>query len=279
MYYDSHTHLNTPKLFENRLWYLEHFIQQGWKWLVNVWADDFYNQKALEIRQETQKLKQQWKIPDNIIVLSALAYHPLEIAFNPEINLDNLKNKIENLILENKNNIVAIWETWIDLHQEQFKTTISKQQELFKFHLDLASKLNLPIMIHSRDWFDETFEVLQWYKNLKIYLHCRWYDQQEIEKLLNRKSDIFFGFCGNITYKNAENLRRSIKLVPIQNLLLETDAPYLSPQIVRWTTNEPANVKYIYEYVSNLLNFPVENLQKQIENNFLQYYFDNERKL
>ena len=75
-----------------------------------------------------------------------------------------------------------------------------------------------------------------------------------------------------MTYKNAQNLRDTLAKIPLEQLLLETDAPRLSPQVVRGTTNHPANVKYIYEFVANELNIDKEALAKQIEANFLELY-------
>jgi len=71
-----------------------------------------------------------------------------------------------------------------------------------------------------------------------------------------------------VTYKNAQNLRDALAIVPLYQLLLETDAPWLSPQVVRGTTNHPANVKYIYEFVSEYLHISSDVLEKQIEKNF-----------
>ena len=75
-----------------------------------------------------------------------------------------------------------------------------------------------------------------------------------------------------MTYKNAQNLRDALAKVPLDKLLLETDAPRLSPQIVRGTTNHPANVKYIYEFVAEYLKVDIEVLALQIESNFKTIY-------
>lgn len=83
---------------------------------------------------------------------------------------------------------------------------------------------------------------------------------------------MFIGFCGNVTYKNAQNLRNSLLKVPLNHLLLETDAPWLSPQTVRGTTNHPANVKYIYEFVAEYLKIEKTSLFDQIESNFKNLY-------
>jgi len=83
---------------------------------------------------------------------------------------------------------------------------------------------------------------------------------------------LFIGFCGNITYKKTEDLRESLQLVPLQQLLLETDAPYLTPQAVRGQDNHPANVKYIYDFVAEMLKISPEALSQQLEANFRSVY-------
>lgn len=83
---------------------------------------------------------------------------------------------------------------------------------------------------------------------------------------------MYIGFCGNVTYKKADELRETIKIVPLTQLLLETDAPWLSPQAVRGTTNHPANVRYIYEFVSEILHVEKNLLSRQIEDNFMRVY-------
>ncbi len=90
--------------------------------------------------------------------------------------------------------------------------------------------------------------------------------------MLETFKNLYIGFCGNITYKNAENLRESIKILPIDKLLIETDAPYLSPQWFRWTLNAPERVKDIGKYIWDLLNIDEKELREQVEKNFFNLY-------
>ncbi len=126
--------------------------------------------------------------------------------------------------------------------------------------------------MHSRDAFQDTLEILKDYKDLTIYFHCWGYGPREFEILNLECENLYVGFCGNVTYKKAEELRETLKIVPLTQLLLETDAPYLTPQIVRGTDNHPANVKYIYEFVSEFLHITPEALSDQILSNFHSVY-------
>ena len=120
---------------------------------------------------------------------------------------------------------------------------------------------------------DQSLDILKHYKDLVIYFHCRGYGPKEVEILKNEGfRRLYIGFCGNVTYKKAEALRESLKLVPLDSLLLETDAPYLSPQTVRGEQNEPVNVKYIYEEAAKVLALDVSVLAEQVERNFKSIY-------
>jgi TatD DNase family protein len=107
---------------------------------------------------------------------------------------------------------------------------LAVQQELFVKHCELAQELKLPLVIHSRDGFQETLDILQNYKDLVIYFHCRGYGPEEYKILENMFPKLFIGFCGNVTYKKAQALRDTLDIVSDDKLLLETDAPYLSPE-------------------------------------------------
>lgn len=267
MYYDAHTHLNSPILFPKWKEYIKNFIEIWWKGIINVWADKEYNQNWLKIVQDFDF--------DDFILKTTLGRHPSECV-EWKIVKSNLKEKMQRIkdrYYEYKNWIIAIWEAGIDLYYDWAIESLDIQKELFLNHCDLAQELNLPLVVHSRNAFDQTLDVLKNYKDLTVYFHCRGYWPEEIKKLKNfGLKNLFVGFCGNVTYKKADDLRESLKLVWEDQLLLETDAPYLSPQIVRWTQNEPANVRYIYDYVAEFLWKEKNALQGQIQTNFLKVY-------
>lgn len=266
MYYDSHTHLNDEKLYPQRKTYIKSFVEWWGKWLINIWVNDSRNKLWIEISKSSKKI--------NCIVKNTIWYHPDEIISQNVLVKDfilqitNLKKTYD----ENKDFIVWIWECWIDMHYNNSFGTEKHQQELFALHCDLAQQLKLPIIIHSRDWFDLTLDVLKNYKNLKIYFHCWWYWPDEIKKIDKEFTNYFIWFAWNLTYPKAIDLKESLKIIDLNKLLLETDAPYLSPQTQRWKTNEPIFVKYIYDYVWAFLNISQNILQKNIEKNFKSLY-------
>jgi len=147
-------------------------------------------------------------------------------------NLEELIHALKEQYLSHKSLVYAIGECGTDAHYDGGQT-IAFQQKVFDFQCKLARKYQLPIVVHSRDDFEGSLEVLKNYPDLKIYFHCWGYGPREIEILQKLFPKLRIGFCGNVSYKKAENLRESLAVVQSSSLLLETDAPYLSPQIVR----------------------------------------------
>jgi TatD DNase family protein len=115
-------------------------------------------------------------------------------------------------------------------------------------------------------------KILEKYKNMKIYFHCWWYDKEEVDIVQKIFTNVRIWYDGNITYKQAGNIRNSILNTNINNILIETDAPFLTPQIIRKEKNQPSNIIYIYDYISTLLKIDLSTLQKKINTNFNNFY-------
>ena len=244
--HDSHTHLNSDQLYPDRVSHLQDFVDAGWAGLVNIWVHHERNLRAIEIAKNNTT---------DCIVWAALGIHPGEISYSHTItssqDIQTQLSQLRELFETHKNNqhILALWECGIDAHYDWDEGIQRLQIELFAAQCELARELQLPIVIHSRDDFDLTLEVLKNYTDLKIYFHCRGYTADDICTAVDTLPHLWVWFCGNITYPKANQLRESLdKAVELWvQILLETDAPYLSPQVVRWTQNTPSNVKHIYE--------------------------------
>ena len=262
--YDSHTHLNQELLFPKREELFFSFIQNWWAWLVNAWANENYNTRGIEIAKRCKE-----NYPE-VFVKCALGWHPCDVE-NIHWDLDEERAHLKDLIIQNREEVVAIGECWIDLHYWKIEG-LEKQKRYFRAQCELAQELELPIVIHSRDGFSETFEVLKDFKDLVVYIHCWGYSAKEIEIMVASFPKLFIGFCWNISYKNAENLRESVKVLPLEKLLIETDAPYLSPQGFRWKENSPEMVGIIWKYIAELLCVSEEALWEQVEKNFYTLY-------
>lgn len=229
-------------------------------------ADEEYNDNALEICSSFSD--------DDTFVKCTLGYHPYE-AIIGTITPQNITEKIAELdqkISENLQYISAIGECGIDLHYPNSNETLEIQQLLFIEQIKLAKKYKLPIVIHSREAFNETLEIMQDYPGLKIHFHCWSYTPTNAQKLIKSFPGLYIGICGNISYKKATDIQESLHIIPHNRLLIETDAPYLSPQEVRGEKNTPTNCKYIYNFIAEYLHLGVDNFANQIEKNFKAIY-------
>ena len=127
---------------------------------------------------------------------------------------------------ENKK-IIGIGETGLDFYYDN--SDRDKQEESFRIHIEAASKANIPLIIHSRNAEEKTFQILDDYKNekLKILMHCFTGSQQFAEQLL--KFNSYFSASGIITFKNSVNLQKTFQFLPLNRILIETDSPFLAP--------------------------------------------------
>jgi len=264
MIIDAHTHLNTNQLFWDYKKYLENFEKIWWEILVNAWANNEYNQKWIQIAK--------WATTNFpwLIVKTAIWWHPCDI---PQDKADFLPllNELESLYEENKEHIVAIGECWIDLHFPE-NPTVEVQQNALKLQAELARKLNLPLMIHSRDGFRETMEVLRNFSDLKIYFHAWWYWKDELEECEKIFPNLRIGCTNVIEYPSAEKIREAIHGIKTAKILTETDAPFLPPQTMRGQQNEPAYVTYVYEKLCEILWIEQKRLERMVEENTKQLY-------
>lgn len=162
--------------------------------------------------------------------------------------------------------VVAVGETGLDAFYAP--ETISVQTQSFIDHVEVATKVNKPLIIHTREARDETIAILKNGNADKVggVLHCF------TESLAMAKQAIDMGFyisiSGIVTFKNASELRDVVKALPLDRLLIETDSPYLAPVPHRGKENQPAFVKDVAEFIANLKQVPVEELARVTSKNF-----------
>ncbi|MFH0866813.1 MAG: TatD family hydrolase [Bacteroidota bacterium] len=156
-----------------------------------------------------------------------------------------------------KEKFVAIGEIGIDLYWD--KTFINEQIEVFKLQLLLAKKYNLPVIIHSRNALNEIIQILneKKYSNVKAVFHCFPGSYEQAQHLV--KKGYFLGIGGVVTYKNS-GLAKIAKEIPLENILLETDAPYLPPVPYRGKRNESAYIKVIAEFIAGIRYCNIEEV-------------------
>lgn len=207
-------------------------------------------------KQEIEKAVELASKYDN--VYAAVGFHPYEADTTSDEDIRTL----ESYIISCKK-VVAVGETGLDF----YKNTASKdnQYRCFILQVELAKKLNLPVIIHSREANSEMSQLIKLENISNGVMHCFGGDYHLLKTALD--SGLYISFAGNITYPKADNLREMLRYVPADRLLLETDSPYLAPQKVRGQKNIPVNVKYIYQFVADILKIDMENLMETVYNN------------
>ena len=179
-------------------------------------------------------------------------------------------DEIENIIQGNlKNKIVAIGEIGLDYYWN--KENKELQKTAFIEQIKLANKYNLPIVIHSRDAYIDTIEILkQNHVNQKGIFHCCQLNQELVREAL--ELEFYISFAGPITFKNSKNAKAIVEMVPIDKILIETDSPYLAPEPHRGTRNDSRNVKYMAEKISEFKNISLEEVSKITYQNAMKIF-------
>ena len=177
------------------------------------------------------------------IIYGTIGFHPTELNDFREDYFDFLEKNIMN------KKIVGIGEIGLDYHYED--TDKNKQINVFTRQLEIAEKYNKPIVVHSRDSIQDTYNILSNYK-LKGSIHC-FSGSVEMAKLFT-KLGYKLGVGGIITYKNAKNIKEVVKNIDLSYILLETDSPYLSPEPYRGTRNDPSNIPFIVGAIADIKN-------------------------
>ncbi|MCK4462905.1 MAG: TatD family hydrolase [Candidatus Omnitrophica bacterium] len=243
MIIDTHCHLDFPE-FQNDLdGVLKRAEVTNVKYIINVASSLEGSKKGCELAS---------KLPQ---VFASVGIHPHHAR---DITEDSL-NIIENLARTNEK-VIAIGEVGLDFYKNLSPKKC--QRDLFLSFLELKKKLNLPIIIHSRDAAAETLDILKSEASPFIdgVMHCFSQDTDYMKKVLDL--GLHISFTCNITFKNASRLRGVVKYAPIDRLVLETDAPFLAPQKYRGKRNEPAYLVYLVEALSLILNITKEKIEE-----------------
>lgn len=190
-----------------------------------------------------------------------LGFHPSEANITTKEDLNWLKE-----IIKSNNKVVAIGEIGLDYHWE--KDNKDKQKELFINQINLSKELNLPVVIHSRDSFQDTYDILK-ESNVKADIHCFSGSLENAKRYTSL--GLYLGIGGVLTFKNT-NLRDTLKEIDMKYILLETDSPYLAPVPFRGEQNEPKNVKIVAETISDIKGITLEEVSNITENNIKELF-------
>ncbi len=186
-------------------------------------------------------------------IYGALGVHPEDI---DKFNSNSAKD-IYNLIKQNEK-IIAIGEVGLDYYWD--KTNIEKQKEIFKIQIEIALSLDLPILVHDREAHNDTFEILKQSGVKKVILHCFSGNKEFAKKCIDE--GWLLGIGGVVTFKNSRKIKEVVSYVPLESIVLETDAPYLTPHPFRGEENSPKYLKFITKEIANIKDITFEHVEK-----------------
>lgn len=249
-FFDSHCHFNDEKFDSDREQIIKKIYSEGITKMTCIGYNIESSKWAVEISNNYDFMYSTVGISPNDI-------DGLDISY-----IDEIRKIAEN------NKIVAIGEIGLDYYWN--KENKEKQKEIFSKQIDIANRLNLPIVIHSRDAWQDTILILKSNPvNKKGVFHCCQLNQELIKEAV--KLGFYISFSGNITFKNAKS-EGCVNLVPDDKILIETDSPYLSPEPLRGQINTSENVKLVAKKIAEIKNTDIAIIASKTKENAMRIF-------
>ncbi|MFH1678627.1 MAG: TatD family hydrolase [Candidatus Omnitrophota bacterium] len=240
MLIDTHCHLDFPEFDPDRAQVIDRAKKNEVGFIINIGASLRGSQAGVDLSKEYG------------FIYTSVGIHPHEA---DKVNREMIKN-IQDLSKEAK--VVAIGETGLDYYRGI--SSVENQKRLFAALLELAKIRSLPVIIHCRQAHEDTFKILKEGRASCGVVHCFSGNEEFLKRYLDL--GLYVSFTCNLTYKKAEDLRGLLRLVPLERLLLETDAPFLPPEGLRGKRNEPANLIHLAEKVAQVKGIGVEEVAR-----------------
>lgn len=249
---DTHAHLDFPQFKEDLDRVLEKAGQAGVKTIINVGTDEKSSRRALALSRRHR------------CIWAAVGIHPHFAAQVSPRGLAELARLAEDP------GVVAVGETGLDFYRNLSPPEV--QAEIFRGQLRLAEDAGKPVIIHSREAHDAVLKILREEPRprLKGVMHCFSGDLKTASAFL--ELGFFLSVAGPVTYPRSRALRELLREIPLERLLLETDAPYLSPQPYRGLRNEPAFIRATYERVALALEMDLDRLARLVLDNAVRLF-------
>ncbi|HLV92731.1 MAG TPA: TatD family hydrolase [Aequorivita sp.] len=239
---DTHTHLYSDAFKEDRAQMIQRALDLGVKRFFIPAIDSEYIEGMYALEKQ---------YPDNVFLMMGL--HPTSVKENFEVELEIVENQFK------ARKFYAVGEIGIDLYWDN--STLEVQKTAFRRQIQLAKKYSLPIVIHCRNAFDEVFEVLETEKDDKLFgvFHCFTGTYEQAQKALSYNMKL--GIGGVVTFKNGK-IDTFLNKIPLEQIVLETDSPYLTPVPYRGKRNESAYLDLICKKVSELYEVPEDEVAR-----------------
>ncbi len=250
MIFETHAHYDDPAFDRDRDRLLALLKDEGIAPIVNIGA-------SIETTKSTVELAHRY---DH--VYAAIGVHPSDCGDLTENDIEWLKD------LSSDEKVVAIGEIGLDYHYDEPDREI--QKKWFIRQLELAGDTSLPIVVHSRDAAQDTYEIIKDFRGLRGVIHCFSYSAELAREYV--KMGYYIGVGGVVTFKNGRKLHEVVKEIPLESIVVETDAPYLSPEPYRGRRNSSAFIPYIIERIADLKNISYETVERALYDNAADLY-------
>ena len=248
---DNHTHLNDAPFRGKEEYYLERAQKLGVTKIICAGQDPEFNERAIDLAQRF----------DNVYAM---------VGFCPDV-AEDYNQKTEDLLTEQlqSSNVVALGEIGLDYYWD--KSPRDVQRKVFAEQIELAHKLHLPVDIHTRDAFADCYDILK-HSNLEYgaILHSFNGNVDWLNKFLDL--NVYISYSGVVSFTKATDVHESAINTPMDRILVETDAPYLTPKPYRGHQNEPGYARYVAEAIAKLKNISLEEVANATYANTVRAY-------
>lgn len=252
MIFESHAHYDDLKFEGDREEILQSFHELNITKVINVAADMESSQASIELARKYD------------FIYAAVGVHPHEAQTMVDTDLKTLKE------MARYEKVVAIGEIGLDYYYDHSPRKVQRQR--FKEQIELAKELGLPIIVHSREAAKDTFDVIKENRAEEVggVIHC--YSGSKETAALYTKLGFYIGIGGVITYKNARMIKEVVESIPLSSILIETDAPYLSPVPNRGKRNDSRNLPYIIDAIAQIKAISREEVERTSYENGLRLF-------
>lgn len=253
MIFESHAHYDDEAFDEDREQLLKSFPEKGIEYVINVGANIETSKNTIELTE---------KYP---FIYGAIGVHPNDVEELNEEKLNWLKAR------SNLEKVVAIGEIGLDYYYKEPEKEI--QKKWFERQVELAREVKLPVIIHSRDAAKDTADMLKALKAREIggVIHCYSYTKEMVKEFLNM--GFYIGIGGVVTFNNGRKLKEAVEYIPLDNLLLETDSPYLAPVPNRGKRNSSLLIPYIAREIAAIKGISYEEVVEITNKNGRKLFF------
>ena len=250
---DSHCHINSQELRLDTRAVISRAREAGVKKFMNVGCDYEDSCEAVAMAHDFAQFG----------LYASIGIHPHESG-----RYERVPEEFYSLIKSER--VLAVGEIGLDYHYNH--STKEEQHKMFISQLEFAATEKMPVILHIREAMNDAMKILRDYRDLKLLFHCYSGGFEFLDEVLSMDSLLAFGGALTWTGKNSDNLREVFKRVPIQNILLETDCPYMAPVPFRGKINEPSYIKYVYDKAAEIKNLNISDLANKIEINAKNFF-------